>query len=264
MSSSTSYEIPPKLAYGLVEGPRALSELGLFYALRPWLASHSVEEGRPVLVIPGLKAADYTTYPLRRLLSRVGHTPYRWGLGTNIGPTSKAIEGLDALSEMICHEHDAPISIIGQSLGGYLGAELARRHPDRIDRLITLAGPMAIRSLKQSRAEATYAKLRRLHLPEYEFVLWRTATRPEIPSTSIFSRSDGIVHWRACMYPDGALVENVEVRSSHLGMGVNPAAVYAVLDRLATSTENWSKFVPPENLRSYFPESTSEHLFDQG
>jgi triacylglycerol lipase len=47
----------------------------------------------------------------------------------------------------------------------------------------------------------------------------------------VYSRSDGIVDWRACLDP---CAEQVEIASSHLGMAVSPAAwraVGAALDR---------------------------------
>jgi triacylglycerol lipase len=50
---------------------------------------------------------------------------------------------------------------------------------------------------------------------------------PDVPFTAIFSRTDGIVDWRACLDP---AAEHVEVHSSHLGMGLN-AAVYEHLAR---------------------------------
>ncbi|TNM36487.1 alpha/beta hydrolase [Nocardioides albidus] len=255
--SSTTSARPPALVFGLTEPSRALAELGWFMGARAWLATQFSGDGRPVLVIPGLSAGDWSTRPLRGLLRQVGYTPYEWGLGTNIGPTPQAIAGLDALITTIRERHDQPVSVIGQSLGGYLGAELARRNPGAVDRLITLGSPMTMTDLRQSRAGAEYAKHYGRHLSGYDFETWRRAPRPEIPSTSVFSRSDGIVHWSACRYPEDAstsnLTENVEVLSSHIGMAVHPAAVYAALDRLAAPLEDWQRFTPPAWLAGYFP-----------
>ncbi|MFT4008810.1 MAG: hypothetical protein QM655_02085 [Nocardioidaceae bacterium] len=248
-----SHEVPPPLLFGLTEGGRAMSELGWFYAAREWLRHGRDGGGRPVLVIPGLNAGDWSTKPLRSLLTEVGYNTYGWGLGTNVGPTRQAISGLDELLVSISSRHDQPVSVIGQSLGGFLGAELARRHVGLVDRLITLGSPMTITSPRQSRAQSEYEKHEALHLAEFAFDKWRRAARPKLPTTSIFSRSDGVVHWHACVYPAGPLTENVEVYSSHLGMGVQPAAVYAVLDRLAVDVANWTPFAAPAKLRGYFP-----------
>jgi hypothetical protein len=47
----------------------------------------------------------------------------------------------------------------------------------------------------------------------------------EVEAVSIYSRTDGIVSWRACLDP---FAQHVEVDSSHTGMSVN-RAVYRVL-----------------------------------
>jgi len=242
------------LVLGVSEGARALSELGRFYATRSRLARGQHGSGRPVLVIPGLMAADYSTRPLRHLLADVGYDAHGWGLGINIGPTERAIRGLDELLQSIRDRHGAPVSIVGQSLGGFLGAELARRHPGSVDRLITLGSPMTITDLRQSRAGLQYNLFRNQHLIEFEFDKWCRAPRPQIPLTSVYSRSDGLNHWQACLYPDSEFTENIEVCGSHLGMAVLPPAVYAVLDRLAVPVgDDWRKFQAPATLRGYFP-----------
>jgi hypothetical protein len=63
-----------------------------------------------------------------------------------------------------------------------------------------------------------------------------------VPTTSIFSRSDGICAWQTCVNEERALVENIEVYGSHCGLGHHPAAVYAVADRLAQPEGQWRKF----------------------
>ena len=145
--------------------------------------------------------------------------------------------------------------MIGQSLGGLLGRELARRHRGAVDRLITLGSQVTMTSLRQSRARPTSGTPAE-HLPQFAFEHWTKAPQPPIPSTSIYSRSDGIVRWETCRYPAGPLTENIEVYGSHLGLGVHPAAVYAVLDRLEAAAGDWAKFTPPASLRGYFPASS--------
>ena len=62
----------------------------------------------------------------------------------------------------------------------------------------------------------------------------RLATPPPVPTTSIYSRSDGVVAWQTCTHgrlrPD---VEDIEVPGSHLGMAWNPATLRIVAERLA-------------------------------
>ena len=182
----------------IIRKVRAASEYGWFLASRWWLAQGRSGADRPVLVVPGLDAADRSTKPLRSLLSSAGDHPYGWGLGRNVGPTERIITGLDELLLQIRDRHQAPVSVIGQSLGGLLGRELARRHPGAVDRLITLGSPVTITSLRQSRAGKAYLRHAGQHLPQFAFERWTKAPQPPIPSTSIYSRSDGIARWETC------------------------------------------------------------------
>ncbi len=54
-----------------------------------------------------------------------------------------------------------------------------------------------------------------------------------VPSTAIYSRTDGIANWRTCIEEETPLTDNVEVYASHCGMGFNPAIYYVIGDRLA-------------------------------
>jgi len=74
-----------------------------------------------------------------------------------------------------------------------------------------------------------------------------------MPTTSVYSRSDAIVTWRASLLPRRPFSENVEVRGSHLGLGHNPAVAVVVADRLAQQPETWQPFEPPRWSRAWFP-----------
>ena len=63
-----------------------------------------------------------------------------------------------------------------------------------------------------------------------------------VPATAIYSKGDGIVDWRVCMENEGTHSENIEVHSSHCGMGFNPAIFYILADRLAQEEGEWQKF----------------------
>jgi hypothetical protein len=65
---------------------------------------------------------------------------------------------------------------------------------------------------------------------------------PPVPSTAIYTRSDGIVAWQGCREQESATTENIEVEGSHSGLGYNPAALYAIADRLAQTEGEWRPF----------------------
>ena len=53
------------------------------------------------------------------------------------------------------------------------------------------------------------------------------------------------------------LSENIEVHGSHCGMGVNPAVLYVVADRLATPVDAWKPFRRESWLSGVYPSSPS-------
>jgi hypothetical protein len=71
----------------------------------------------------------------------------------------------------------------------------------------------------------------------------------------VYSRSDGIVNWRACIEPVSPTHENIEVRAGHLGIGVDAAVLWLLADRLAQPLGEWAAFEPPARMRVLFPGS---------
>jgi pimeloyl-ACP methyl ester carboxylesterase len=244
---------PPPAVLALLEAPRALAEYVGFVALTRLLSAGREGHGRPVLVLPGLLADDRSTRPLRRLLNSAGYTAYGWRLGTNIGPTRRIVSGIDAVLAEITDRHGEPASLIGWSLGGMLAHDIAGRRPAVVDRLITLGSPLYSTDPSQSRGSPFYDEYAAAHLPEYSRDSWTPPGQLSMPATSVFSKTDGVVSWHTCLHPAGPLSENVEVYSSHCGLGCHPAVGYAILDRLAAPTDPWRKFVPPAWLAIHFP-----------
>ncbi|MBW8846458.1 MAG: alpha/beta hydrolase, partial [Burkholderiales bacterium] len=74
---------------------------------------------------------------------------------------------------------------------------------------------------------------------------------PPVPTTSIYSKSDGVVAWRCSVNEPSPLAENIEVQASHIGLGVNPIALYALADRLAQPDGEWQPF-EPKGARRWF------------
>ena len=79
-----------------------------------------------------------------------------------------------------------------------------------------------------------------------------SATPPPVPSTAIWSREDGVVAWQNCVEPFSSNSDNIEVHGSHCGLGVNPAVLYAIADRLALAEGEWTPFDRSGILRGLF------------
>jgi hypothetical protein len=75
-------------------------------------------------------------------------------------------------------------------------------------------------------------------------VIARLRTPVPVPSTSVYSRTDGVVAWQSCLDDAGPRRENVEVGSSHCGMGHHPGVLLVVADRLAQPEGAWRPYTP--------------------
>lgn len=238
------------------EPVRALADAGAFAASLPLLRWAPRGDPHPVLVLPGLLASDTSTVPLRGWLRRLGYPVVGWALGRNRGPTREVVDALPPLVQRLAAEHAEPVSIVGWSLGGIFARELALRCPRQIRQVISLGSPFAPLQRQADRTAGTRAYHRYAErdvadrIPRFD----RAVRRPlPVPSTSVYSRGDGVVDWRACLQPVGPTSENVAVHGSHLGMGHNPAVLWVVADRLAQPAGKWRQFRPPTRLAALFP-----------
>jgi triacylglycerol esterase/lipase EstA (alpha/beta hydrolase family) len=233
----TRHQAPP-LSLLAMEPLRALFD---FTASHFGAQAQPVGDGHAVVVFPGLGGAPFTTAPLRRHLTDSGFTAHCWGRGVNTGPEGEFDAWLDDLEADVRRWHDdsgRTVSLVGWSLGGVYARELAKRAPDAVRQVITLGTPFA--SMRGStHAETVY---RLLHgdtsqlTPEMEA---RLRACPPVPTTSIYSKTDGVVSWRGCIERRTALSENVEVDASHLGMVSHPRVLQIVADRLAQPEGRW-------------------------
>ena len=228
--------MPPRLtmpALLALEAPRAAGEYGFFAAAAgPLLATSPRGDGHTVLVLPGLGASDQSTRPLRRFLRSLGYDVHGWALGRNAGPTTAMLDGVDQRFADLHGRVSAPVSLVGWSMGGIFARRLARTNPDLVRQVITLGSPYRMMSGTRSSDLA-------------------------MPSTAIYSKTDGIAPWQTCFDGDGPTHESVEVVGSHCGLGHHPAVLHVVADRLAQAPGEWKPFEPRGLWRPMFPQSTT-------
>jgi pimeloyl-ACP methyl ester carboxylesterase len=241
---------PPRLLYLALEA-RAPLEFAASLLAAPWLLRAPRGDGHAVLVYPGFMASDFSTRPLRRLLRTLGHDARGWDQGRNTGARQGVVDrALDRLRSV----HQATgrsVSLVGWSLGGLYARELAKMAPEAVRSVVTLGSPFA------GSPEATHAwrLYRWLHRGQTEAA--RTpdglSLPPPQPTTSIYSRSDGVVAWPCSLQSAGPRTENIEVPASHVGLGVNPLALYALADRLAQPEGGWRPFEASGPWRRWYP-----------
>jgi len=232
---------PPSRTLMFLEG-RAIHELGAFVGALPLLSLAPRGDGHPVLVLPGLIASDVSTRPLRAFLKSKGYAVRGWEQGRNLGLRAGVQDGMVDLLEEMNDVHGRKVSLVGWSLGGLYARQLAKMMPERVRSVITLGSPFA-GSPHSTNAWRVYemASGRRADGEDARFG-GSLSVAPPVPTTAIFSRTDGICAWQGCVEKTSAQSESIEVESSHCGMGHHPAAVYAVAERLAQDEGQWKPF----------------------
>ena len=222
---------------------RAPFEFGSVLPAWPALYRAPRGDGHSVLVFPGLSASDATTVPLRTYLGMLGYQVEGWAQGFNFGPRAGVLEAAKRGLDEAYGQAKRKVTLIGWSLGGVYARELAKQAPDKVRCVITLGTPFA-GPPKSTNAWRVYELTSGRDITR-EHQNYELATAPPVPTTSIFSRSDGIVAWQGSIQAptrDNPDTENVEVVASHIGLGVNPSAWWAVADRLAQPEGHWRPF----------------------
>ena len=234
----------------LLEG-RAVWEYAGFVAALPWLRRLPRGDGHPVVVIPGFGAGDLTTLPLRTFLNDRGYASYAWNQGFNLGPRDGVLDGVRALLSKTAQDHGERVSLIGWSLGGVYARELAKEFPEQVRCVITLGSPFAGHP-RATNAWRLFALLNGgddVHDPR---LLAQLRKAPRVPTTSIYSKTDGVVAWQCSLNEPEPHTENIEVHASHLGMGMNPFALFAIADRLRQDPQDWQRFDASGARRWFF------------
>ena len=250
------FDPPSRVLLGLET--LGMVERGVFSVAGRHFVPRCTNGAHPVLVLPGFTASDGSTRPLRRLLRRKGYSVHGWGLGANVGAHPYVVDGMERRLAELSERYGARVSIVGWSLGGIYARELARGHPEQVRLVITLGSPYRFRTGDRGHTSELYASVAPHDDP---FPGRRVAEEDSppltVPATSIYSRTDGIVRWQACVEPVGPIRENIEVIGTHNGLGFNVAALYAVADRLNQPVGTWKPFGSPLFLRHLFPHPSS-------
>lgn len=201
----------------------------------PYAARSALRSPDPVVLVPGFMAGDSSLLLMSRHLRKLGFRTYRSTMHANVGCTRDAADALERRIEAIAIKRDRKVTLVGHSLGGLLARGIAARRPDLVEAIVTMGSPLLAPGAVHSVLAfdlALVVALRRAGLGammgadcttgDCAKLSWEQSQAPmneSVSFTSIYSRRDGVVDWRGCLDP---AAETVEVRTSHLGMAVDP------------------------------------------
>ncbi len=199
----------------------------------------------PVVLVPGFMAGDWTLRLMSSHLRQLGFRTYRSGIRANVGCLDEGTHALERRLEHVAARRERKVTIIGHSLGGMMARGLAARRPDLVAGIVTMGSPIMAPGAAHTGLLAMVALLRRLEAMGLRVMgqdcteggcalrMWEESRLPlpeGFPFTAIYSPRDGIADWRACIDPAG---QAREVRSSHVGMALDPVVIDLVTQTLA-------------------------------
>lgn len=214
-------------------------------------------DGHFVLLLPGFSAGDWSNAPLAAVVRRNGARPKRWRLGSNEGPTTRVVAGLEARLRELFHREERKVSVVGVSLGGVFARQLGRAHPELVRQVITIGAPFRFdEEGKSAIVQRMWNSRTDRFVPEAlaEMRSDEDVKAPmEVPVTSIYSRLDDVVQWQKCLNAMAEFTENIDVRgSNHLGLLLHPGVHLALADRVRQPEDDWLPFRPSGAARVLF------------
>jgi pimeloyl-ACP methyl ester carboxylesterase len=250
---------PPGLVLLLAEA-RGIFEFNASILLSPLLLRAPRGDGHPVLTLPGFLAGDLSMVPMRHYLAELGYDTQAWRMGRNIGGVSRMRSALRDRLRAIFKETGRKVSLVGWSLGGVYARDLALHAPEMVRYVVTLGSPFA-EDVRATNATKLYEALSGETVDRFSELANSIAGDLPVPATAVYSKADGVVNWRTSRLHPSATAENIEVYfASHVGLGVNPAALWAVADRLSQAEGQFHQFdrsgpfaiayAPPEHAQS--------------
>jgi pimeloyl-ACP methyl ester carboxylesterase len=205
-------------------------------------------DGRPVLLLPGLFAGDYTLAPLALWLRRIGYRSATAGFLANVDCSERALQRVTGCARALRDRTGRRVAIIGHSRGAHYARALAARDPELVSHAIAVGGGLTAQQAVSAPTGAAVAAVRTVHrhttdrrrrrgcLSETCTCRFGTDYRAPLPAsvllTSIYSREDGVVCWRSCVSPDATCVE---VMGSHVGLIYNRAVYRAIAGALCVA-----------------------------
>jgi triacylglycerol lipase len=198
-------------------------------------------DGRPAILIPGFLAGDPSLTRMAKWLRTGDFSLVRSGIRWNVDCMERTVSSVEGRLEAAVEGDGRRALVVGQSRGGAIGKVLAIRRPDLVETLVTLGSPLLNQTAVHLRVWPSITLVGGLGSAGVPGLLstecmqgdcCRTARHEflmrfpdDVRFISFYSKNDTVVKYEACLDP---AAEQIEVESSHLGMGVD-ARLWALL-----------------------------------
>jgi pimeloyl-ACP methyl ester carboxylesterase len=237
----------PAIYHSILEARVPLEAASLLVSY-PLLSSLPHGDGHPVLVVPGLTAGDGGTWALRQFLDGLGYASHAWCSGRNVGPMAGSEKRLLQKVQQLSEQYQAPVSVIGWSMGGLFARYVAHEKPELVRNLITLGSPIGLSAEADNVASLLARVGRNISLADFTNLVdekswhhWRRT--PPVPTSALYTRTDGACHWSSTMDPlEHDQAENIRVPGSHVGLTHNVLVYRVLADRLAQPLGQWQPY----------------------
>jgi triacylglycerol lipase len=207
-------------------------------------------DGAPVILMPGFLAADSSLAVMREWLGRMGYRAKPSGIAiANVDCSDRAVNALEKRLERLADRHGRKVALIGHSRGGHFVRALASRRPELVSCAISIGAGLSTPFDISAPTQAAVAAAREIHARTSDRIARNGCFTAEcrcrftqdysgdfpadVPLTSIYSKGDGVVRWRACLVD---YARCVEVSGSHVGLASNRKVYREVAETLARET----------------------------
>ena len=235
-----------KYLWLIAEGPRLGAQIAdTLINLQEY---EKIEPGtgvNPTMVIPGFTAGNSSTFFLRKSLMQKGHNMVKWWQNRNHGFSEEVIQGTIDQVKRLANDSGETVNIVGQSLGGCFARTVANAIPDHVNVVVTLGSPLsgidkvAENTINNYNSIAGMVDAALIHHDYYFDTFY---PNPPVPSSSLYSKTDGVVFWEHSIVEDSDLSENIEIDTSHFGMGFHLITLQILANRLNQDPKNWKKW----------------------
>lgn len=185
---------------------------------------------QPVMLLPGFGAHPARMRPMADALAAAGHEVHDWGLGLNLGPTEQNFAFLMRRVGALARRSQAPVALVGWSLGGLFAREIARRQPEAVSRVITMGTPFS-GNPRANNAWRAYQVITG-HSVDAPPVECELRGKPPVPTVALWSPRDGVIRPRAAAGWPEERDRAVALRCTHLGFASAPEVIAEVLRQL--------------------------------